>query len=106
MEGCGYRDLQADFDALEVSIIGVGTATPGEMQDWAEEESYEFEIWTDQDGTLGTYYGAADSPDDTYYGRVTKVTDPDGVLVLEYVDDVDFGTHPSQVLSDLEQILD
>ena len=83
----------------------MGTATPNDMQSWAEEELYEFEIWTDQDGTLGTYYGAADSPGDTY-GRVTKVTDSDGVLVLEYVSDVDFGIHPSQVLSDLQQILD
>jgi len=72
------------------------------MQAWAEEQSYEFEIWSDQEGTLGDYYGAGGA----VYSRVTKVTDPDGVLVLEYVEDVDYGTHPSQVLSDLQQLID
>ena len=76
------------------------------MQEWAEEQSYEFDIWSDQDRTLGAYYGAADGPGDSVFSRVTKVTNPDGVLVLEYVDAIDTGTHPSEVLSDLLQLID
>lgn len=36
--------------------------------------------------------------------RVTKVLDKDGTLVLEYISDVDVGTHPEAVLEDCRRL--
>ena len=48
MEGCGYRDLQADFDALGVVIVGVGLDEPADNLAWAEDEGFTYELWTDR----------------------------------------------------------
>ncbi|MBA2320103.1 MAG: redoxin domain-containing protein [Deltaproteobacteria bacterium] len=100
MEGCGYRDLQTEFDALGVTIVAVGFDSPVVNSEWAEEESFQFDLWTDGDRQLATYYDAVDSPLQARPDRVTKVLDADGVLVLEYVESVIVGTHPDDVLED------
>ncbi|MBW2258134.1 MAG: redoxin domain-containing protein, partial [Deltaproteobacteria bacterium] len=35
MEGCGYRDLQEQFDALGVRIVGVSFDAPEKNAAWA-----------------------------------------------------------------------
>lgn len=100
MEGCGYRDLQADFDALGVQIIGVGFDSPEDNQAWAEAEGFAFELWSDTDKTLALAYGAAADASAYFPQRVTVVLDGAGDLALEYAV-TDFGTHPSQVLEDV-----
>ncbi len=74
---------------------------PGANQSWAEDEGFEFEIWSDDDKDLALYYGAARSVWTLAPDRVTKVFDASGTLVLEYIDRIDVGTHPAQVLEDV-----
>ena len=101
MEGCGYRDLYADFQALGVEIVGVSADAPSKNQAWAEDEGFQYELWTDDNRDLAVYYGAAASSSTSYFSRLTKILDSDGTLVLEYqVSSV--GTHPAQVLADCE----
>ena len=71
-----------------------------ENQEWAEEEAYAFEIWTDDNKTLAMTYGAADSVSTSVPSRVTMLIDAEGELVLEYVVSLKIGTHPEEVLSD------
>jgi peroxiredoxin Q/BCP len=87
-----------------VKIVGVGFDTPTANAAWAEQESFEFELWTDGDRELATYYGAVDDEDQVNPSRVTKVLDVDGTLVLEYVESIIVGEHPSKVLADCQQL--
>ena len=87
---------------MGVSIVGVSFDSPSKNQAWAEKEGYEFELWTDDDDhTLAETYGA--NSNGFFADRITVILDDEGTLVLEYaVSSV--GTHPSQVLSDCEQL--
>lgn len=78
----------------------MGLDTPEENLAWAEEEGFPYELWTDEDKTLGTTYGALTGERDSSVDRVTMVLDADGVLVLQYLDDIVVGAHPGEVLED------
>jgi len=85
-----------------VAIVGVGYDSPVVNSEWAEQEEFQFELWTDGDAQLAAYYGAIDDPDQLRPDRVTKVLDANGTLVLEYVESVAVGTHPEEVLADCQ----
>jgi peroxiredoxin Q/BCP len=86
-----------------VQIIGVSFDTPAENQAWALDEGFEFDLWSDADRVLAMHYGAASSPTQGSASRVTRLLDEDGYVVLEYaVSSV--GTHPFQVLEDVEAL--
>jgi peroxiredoxin Q/BCP len=88
---------------LGVHIVGCGFDTPEDNQAWAEDEGYEYEIWTDSNKTLALTYGAASSKSTSYPSRVTVVLDEKGMLALTYAVS-SIGTHPAQVLSDVTQL--
>lgn len=52
--------------------------------------------------TLGITYGALNDAADPTVKRITVVLDANGDLVLEYLDDISVGTHPGQVLADVQ----
>ena len=60
-----------------------------------------FELWTDDERTLADTY---DANLGAFANRVTMLLDADGTLILEYRDDVDFGTHPQEVLEDCQAL--
>lgn len=66
------------------------------------EEGFQYEVWKDDDGDLGMYYGALSSPTGNP-SRITKVLDANGTLILEY-QQVSTGTHPAQVLEDMQTL--
>ncbi len=72
---------------------------PEENQQFAEDEDFLFEMWSDSDKTLALYYGAIRRESEVLPGRVTRILDRDGTLLVEY-DDVDVGTSPGLVLED------
>lgn len=104
MEGCGYRDLTPQFDELGVQIVGVSFDAPATNQTWAEREAFGFELWTDADRTLALTYGAATSAGQGSARRITVLLDEEGDLWLEYPS-VSTGTHPGEVLEDVQQLL-
>ena len=91
---------------MGVQIVGVSTASPGDLQAWAEDEGFQYELWQDDSrGSLASRYGA----DDGWFGsysRITVLLDAQGRLLLEYNEISDFspGAHPGEVLSDCQQI--
>ena len=103
MEGCGYRDRYDEFQALGVEIVGVSTSNLSVIADWVEEESFQYEVWRDDNGELGLHYGALTTPRGTP-SRITKILDANGTTILEY-EAVAVGTHPGQVLEDLQILL-
>lgn len=86
-----------------MSIVGVSFDSPSKNQSWAEDEGFEFELWSDDDKTLALYYGAASSSSQAWADRLTRILDSDGTLVLEY-DYVSVGVHPELVLEDCQAL--
>lgn len=87
-----------------MKIVGVSFGSPQANTRWVESQSYNFEIWTDDDKTLAMYYGAVSGPGAPFPKRITKVLDAEGNLILEYVSDVEVGTHPEEVLEDCQKL--
>ena len=86
-----------------MNIVGVSYDTNEKNKGWAEEEGFQFELWTDDNRELATAYDAG--PTQSAARRVTKLIDADGNLALEYLE-VDFtlGTHPQLVLDDIDAL--
>ncbi|GDX83032.1 hypothetical protein LBMAG42_48430 [Deltaproteobacteria bacterium] len=62
-----------------------------------------FELWTDEDKTLAVTYGSVANDSAAWAGRVTRILDAEGVLLIEY-DTVSVGVHPAQVLEDCQAV--
>jgi len=101
IQGCGFRDLYESFQALGVEIVAVGFSSIEDNAEWVEAKEFQFEIWSDTDRSLGLYYGAATSADQSAASRVTKILDSDGKLVLEY-NSANFMSNPQDVLEDCQ----
>ncbi len=67
---------------------------------WAVQEGFNFELWTDTDKTLALTYGAASTHSQPYADRITVILDASGNLVLNYLSDINVGTHPDEVYAD------
>ena len=88
-----------------MDVVGVGFSDTDTMAQWAAQESFQYDVWTDSDArTLALHYGAVDSSAALFPARVTMLLDRNGDLLLEYVDDVRVGTHPQQVLEDCQAL--
>ncbi len=64
-------------------------------------EGFQYELWTDDNRTLATYYGATSSLFAAAPLRVSRLIGSDGYVILEYPF-VSTGTHPQEVLDDCE----
>ncbi len=73
------------------------------IADWVVQEGFQYEVWRDDNGELGMYYGALSSPTGNP-SRITKILDEEGTLILEYPS-VSVGTHPQEVLEDVRILL-
>ena len=78
--------------------------SPAENEAWADEEGFQFELWSDDDRDLAVYYGAASSPSAFAASRITMLLDDSGAQLLEYTSSINVGTHPHQVLEDCQQL--
>jgi len=98
VEGCGFRDLQSEFDARGAAVLGVSFDTAQDNKAFAEKFSFTYPLLCDRDRTMGLAYGAATEPGvGGYAGRVGVVIGPDG-RVLSYEASVDAGNFPRQAL--------
>jgi peroxiredoxin len=86
---------------LGIEIFAIGYDSVETNQSWAEDQSFQYEVWTDTDRTLALHYGAASSTEQPYPSRITRLLDTDGQLLLEY-DSVNFLSGPQDVLEDCE----
>ena len=82
-----------------MKIVGVSFDSPSANQSWAEKEEFTFELWSDDDKTLALTYGSVTKDSAPFAGRVTRILDSDGSLLVEY-DAVAVGTSPYEVLAD------
>jgi peroxiredoxin len=83
----------------------VGIDSPSANLAWSDDEGFPFELWTDDDATLGLTYGALTSARDGGVDRITVLLDTDGSVLLEYLEDINVGTHPGMVLEDCQALI-
>jgi peroxiredoxin len=69
---------------------------------WVEDQSFQYEVWSDTDRTLAEYYDDGLSEGALAPRRVTFLLDAEGNLLLEYPPSMtgDVGGHPGEVLED------
>ncbi len=100
VEGCGYRERFADFEALGIQIVGVSFTDVQTNAEWVADQSFQYEIWHDDSKALAIYYDAAENHSTQYPKRRTRILDASGAVVLEYNDKIIVGAHPNEVLED------
>jgi peroxiredoxin Q/BCP len=86
-----------------VRIVGASFDPPEENLAWAEQEGFQYELWSDLERDLALYYGAAATDTQPSASRLTFLLDADGTLILEY-SSISTQTHPSEVLEDCQAI--
>ena len=72
-------------------------------QQFIDENSLPYAVWSDGERELGLHYGAAVFPSDFLAKRITVVLDGAGNWVLQYAAE-DVSVHPSVVLEDCEAL--
>ncbi|MGE0707255.1 MAG: peroxiredoxin [Planctomycetota bacterium] len=99
-EGCGFRDLYAEFQAKGAEVLGVSYDTPADNAAFVEKYGFPYPLLSDTDQAIAKAYGAYDPAQPGYPRRNTYVIGGDGKLeqVLEAVNPK---THPRALLDSL-----
>ena len=100
MEGCGFRDLYADFQKKNTEILGASFDTVEENAAFAKKFDFPFPLLSDARREIGTAYGAADDARAEYASRVSYVIGPDG-RILQAHPKVSPKSHPKEILASL-----
>ncbi len=84
--------------------MGVSFASTSDLQDWADDQSFQYELWGDDNKDLAIYYGAA-TPSQGAPDRMTVLLDAEGNQLLSYnVGLFSITSHPRDVLEDVQAI--
>ena len=102
-EGCEFRDLYPQFQALNVEIVGVSFDHPTENKAFANVNNFQYDLLSDQEHVMTKYYGAYSNP--IFANRETVILDPTGRWVLTYPTVGNTKQHPNDVLADLIAIV-
>lgn len=98
-EGCGFRDLYAEFQAKGAEVLGVSYDTPAENAAFVEKYGFPYPLLCDTDQLIAKAYGAY-SADQGYPQRNTYVIDGEGKLE-QALEGVNPKTHPRSLLDSL-----
>jgi peroxiredoxin Q/BCP len=98
-EGCGFRDLKAQYDAKNAVILGASFDSPADNKKFAEKFNFNFPLISDTDRTIGTAYGANPDPAKGA-ARVGVIIDKDG-KIKEWHARVDARAWPAEVIKTL-----
>lgn len=97
MEGCGFRDLKADFEKKNAVILGVSFDTPAENAAFAKKFNFNFPLLCDTDRKVGMAYGATTDPKSGNAKRIGVIVGPDG-KIKEYLPKVNPASFPKEAL--------
>jgi thioredoxin-dependent peroxiredoxin len=98
-EGCGFRDLKAEYDRKNAVILGASFDSAADNKKFAEKFNFNFPLICDTDRTIGTAYGANTDPQKGA-ARVGVVIDRDG-KIKEWHARVDARAWPAEVVKTL-----
>jgi peroxiredoxin Q/BCP len=100
LEGRGFRDHYAEFQAKNAEILGASFDTVEENAEFAREQGFPFPLLCDVKREIGLAYGSADSPTSENASRISYIIGPDGRVTHAYPK-VSPKAHPDEVLAAL-----
>jgi thioredoxin-dependent peroxiredoxin len=100
IEGCSFRDLNADFKKKGAAIYGVSFDPPAKNQAFVEKYHFNFPLLSDTERQMGLAYGACDSATDSSARRIGVVIDAEG-KIKEWLPKVSAKSYPTEVLARL-----
>src|SRR5262249_5496832 len=100
MEGCGFRDLYAEFQEKNTEILGASFDTVEDNAAFAEKFAFPFPLLCDTRRDIGVAYGAADTRSAEMASRISYVIDPQGKIAQAYPK-VSPKSHPKEILQGL-----
>jgi len=78
-EVCTFRDAIADFEGLNVTVLGISVDNPFSHRQWAAKENLNFKLLSDQTHKFGQAMGVYNE-DSGMFQRSTFVVGPDGKI--------------------------
>lgn len=99
-EGCGFRDLYAEFQAKGAEVLGVSYDPPAANAAFVEKYNFPYPLLSDVDQALAKALGAYDAAAPGYPRRNTYVIDAQGKLE-QVLEGVNPKTHPRALLDTL-----
>lgn len=99
-EGCGFRDLYAEFQAKGAEVLGVSYDSPADNAAFVEKYNFPYPLLSDTDQAIAKAYGAFDAGNASYPQRNTYVISGEGKLE-QVLEGVNPKTHPKALLDTL-----
>ena len=99
-EGCGFRDLYAQFQAKGAEVLGVSFDAPADNEAFVQKYEFPYPLLSDASRELARAFGAYSEQQPDYAQRNTYVIDADG-KVERVFDGVNPKTHPKDLLDSL-----
>ncbi len=99
-EASGFRDRIQNFQEKNTQLLGITFSSIDELKTWSGEVKFNSHLLCDETRSVAMAYGAALSADQERATRLSVLISPDGKIRKIYLDP-DAGTHPDEVLLDL-----
>ncbi|MDI6049138.1 peroxiredoxin [Flavobacterium sp. XS2P24] len=81
-EACSFRDQYEDFKDLGADVIGISSDSVSSHQQFSEQYKLPFILLSDNDKKIKTLFGVPSGLFGLLPGRVTYVTDKNGVIQM------------------------
>jgi peroxiredoxin Q/BCP len=81
-EACSFRDQYEDFKDLGADVIGISSDSVSSHQQFSEQYKLPFILLSDNDKKIRTLFGVPSGLFGLLPGRVTYVTDKNGVIQM------------------------
>lgn len=106
-QACGFRDLNHEYQQLEVTVIGVSGDSPLSHQKFSKKYNLPFPLLVDEEHNLAKAFGVFGEKKfmgRTFDGihRTSFLIGPDGKIIKSYPK-VKAQSHPNEVVNDLNE---
>ena len=100
-ENCHFRDLQAEFDAVGATRLGISADKPNLQAKFANKYGLDFPLLSDADGSIARAFGAS-RKGPLFNRRVTFVIGADGRLLEIIKSELNMQVHGDRALEVLK----
>ncbi len=101
-ESCHFRDLSADFAAVDAQPVGISTDPPSKQLKFDQAHRLGYPLLSDEAGEVATAFGVK-RRFVTPVKRVTLVIDPDRTVAKVMASEFSMAAHADQALAFLKQ---
>ncbi|MDP3679697.1 MAG: peroxiredoxin [Flavobacterium sp.] len=103
-EACSFRDQYEDFKDLGAEVIGISSDSVSSHQQFSEQYKLPFILLSDNDKKIKTLFGVPSGLFGLLPGRVTYVTDKNGVIQMIF-DSVLATKHIAKALQAIKKLV-